>query len=100
MKTDPVHCYFEGDHALFAEYLPLCRQQFSQDLQAGDLALTAPIDLGALRRLAHSLKTVLKTLGQEPLAVTAHKLDQACTAHDLPTIQRLWATLRQGIAAI
>ena len=57
-----VDNYFGGNRALFDAYRAGCFAQFPEDLREGDAAAVGG-DWPTLRRLAHSLKTVLLTLG-------------------------------------
>lgn len=95
-----VQRHFGGDRALHAEYLALCRQQFVADAQAGDAACASAAGLPDLRRLAHSLKTVLHTLGHEDSAQLAVQLEEACLAQEPEQARALWQLFRQGILAI
>lgn len=67
---------FGGDRALYAAFLDACRAQWPQDVVSGDRAL-ASADAAALRRLAHSLKSVLLTLGLPQDAACARRLEDA-----------------------
>jgi DNA-binding response OmpR family regulator len=69
-----VDLYFAGNRPLYETYRDSCRQQFALDRQAGDAAVQAA-DWQALRRLAHSLKSVLQTLGHDADGATARTLE-------------------------
>lgn len=66
--------YFAGDLDLYTAYRAQCLRQFPLDRQAGDLAL-ATGDLATVRRLTHSLKTVLQTLGHDEESSLARELE-------------------------
>jgi len=97
VQRDPVrHAIdrsFGGDAALHAAFQQHAAQQFQADRQEGDRALAAG-DWPALRRLAHSLKSVLAMLGAEPGATLARQLEAAADSADAPACQRGWAQLR------
>ena len=59
---DPAVEYFGGDRALQDAFRASSLQQLPADIEAGDVAL-ARGDLQTLRRVAHSLKSVLALLG-------------------------------------
>lgn len=85
--------HFGGDEALFLAYRASCLAQFANDQRAGDAAV-ASADAAALRRLAHSLKSVLATLGQAAASAVARQLED-CAAHaDWAAAVPLWHTLR------
>jgi CheY-like chemotaxis protein len=69
-----VDLYFAGNRPLYETYRDSCRRQFVLDRQAGDAAVQAA-DWPALRRLAHSLKSVLQTLGHGADSAIARTLE-------------------------
>ena len=89
--------HFGGDEGLFLAYRSSCLAQFPADLRAGDAAL-ASADAPALRRLAHSLKSVLATLGQEEAGGTARSLEDAAARADWPVCRPLWQQLRTQLS--
>lgn len=91
--------FFAGDAALYEAYRASCLPQFLRDVRQGDAALDAG-DLGALRRLAHSLKSVLLTLGYGSDSERAAALDRAAAAGDTAVARDDWATLRASLLAI
>lgn len=93
---DPVARFFAGDAALYRAYREQCRPQFAQDARDGERAF-ADADWPALRRLAHSLKTVLQTLGEEPAGRVAADLEHATAAADADRARDLWPRLRQAL---
>jgi DNA-binding response OmpR family regulator len=90
--------FFAGDARLFRSYRDSCRQQFDADLRAGDAAVEAG-DLQALRRLAHSLKTVLRMLGHPDLSARAAELEDTAAA-SRPEAATQWSALREGLQAL
>ena len=95
-QEQAVQLYFGGQHELFTRYLAACRAQFPHDVSAADQALQTA-DAPALRRIAHSLKSVLLTLGYAELSTQARELEQACLTHLTPAAHDLWRTLRQAL---
>lgn len=91
-QAEALASYFGGNRALFDTYRERCRAQFPLDAAAADQAL-ARGDLQALRLLAHSLKTVLRTLGHGG-AELAHSLESACHAGQADAAQQCWGALR------
>lgn len=91
--TDPVHVYFGGDHALHAAYREQCRAQFPADLANGDASVAAG-RWAELRRLAHSLKSVLRMLGDTPGSDAARALEDAAAAGDAAASATGWQALR------
>jgi len=94
-----VASHFGGDRALFLLFRASCIPQFAIDLQHGDAAV-AQGNAASLRLLAHSLKSVLLTLGHESLSEQARQLEAAAAAADWPLARPLWARLHQGLAAL
>lgn len=93
-----IHRHFAGDRALFLAYRASCIAQFEADIRAGDAALAKP-DMPALRRLAHSLKSVLATLGEADGSATARQLEDAAGRADAATSTPLWQSLRDHLAS-
>lgn len=91
--------HFEGDESLYRIYLAACLAQFPRDLQAGEDAAQRG-DLPALRRLGHSLKTVLATLGHEVLAIPARDLELQSAQGDMQAARTHWQELADGLAAL
>jgi CheY-like chemotaxis protein len=90
--TDPVALYFDGDRALYDTYRAQCCAQFATDARDGD-AWCARADWPALRRHAHSLKTVLLTLGEASAGARALVLEQAAAAADAQACRAQWPAL-------
>jgi len=66
---------FGGDAALYRGFRAASLEQFGQDLQEGERACTTR-DTPALRRLAHSLKSVLLILGLDSCSDLAKRLER------------------------
>jgi len=90
---------FEGDRELYLAFRAACLEQFPLDLQAGDALLSAR-EREALRRLVHSLKGVLGSLGYAEAGQVARGLEEALAGDtDWPDMQPAWADLRQRMVA-
>ncbi|MGD9833956.1 MAG: response regulator [Piscinibacter sp.] len=90
--------HFAGDRGLFLAYRASCVAQFPADVSAGDDAL-ARDDAPALRRLAHSLKSVLATLGDADAGALARTLEDAAARGDLAGGAPLWQSLRDHLSS-
>lgn len=88
-SQDVIERHFGGDRALFEAYRSSCDAQFALDADVGDAALAAR-DAQALRRLGHSLKSVLETLGEAVGAARARQLEGAALAGDWATLDVQW----------
>lgn len=93
-----IQRHFAGDRALFLAYRASCVAQFEADIRAGDAALAGP-DMPALRRLAHSLKSVLATLGEADGSAVARQLEDAACHGDTAASGQLWQSLRHHLAS-
>jgi HPt (histidine-containing phosphotransfer) domain-containing protein len=91
-----IDLYFDGDRGLYEEYKALCREQFKLDATEGDRACDRG-DTEALRRLAHSLKTVLRSLGKPELSELAFAVEDASAGRDMGAALVAWQTLRRGL---
>lgn len=90
-----VDRYFDGDAVLYASFRNAAREQFPHDIAAGDLA-SREADVGRLRRIAHSLRTVMVTLGDVRAAGAAAALEDAALTD--PTLApALWPPLREAL---
>lgn len=88
-----ITTHFGGDAKLFTAYRSACLRQFTADVQTGDLAATSE-DWPALRRLAHSLATVLLTIGRPEDSLVARALEDAAEQSLRSECQSGWADLR------
>lgn len=81
--SDPVERHFGGDVAFYQAFLSQAKQQFADDVSEGERCCAAA-DLAALRRLAHSLKSVLQLLGDDTASELARRIERqaAAGAHD------------------
>jgi DNA-binding NarL/FixJ family response regulator len=93
---DAVQRHFGGDAALHEAFRASAVLQFAADLAEGERCAAAA-DLPALRRLAHSLKSVLLLLGDEPAAEQARALERLAAA-GAPDAAAHWPPLRERLA--
>jgi len=89
---------FGGDRSLYEAFLALCQPQFGLDAAAGDLA-AGEQDLQALRSLAHSLKSVMLTLGFDSDSQLAARVEAAAAEQRDADAWSLWPTLRARLHA-
>lgn len=90
--------YFGGDRALYLQYRAMCAAQFEADLAEG-AACTAAGDLPALRRLAHSLKSVLASLGDDAGSAVAAALERQAADDQGDAAPLGWARLAAVLQA-
>lgn len=91
---------FAGMESLFVAYRQAALQQLPKDLAQGDAALASG-DTAGLRRVAHNLKSVMRTLGHESPAALALALEDAAERGDaVEALARGWAALRQPVARL
>lgn len=96
---DAVARYFGGHQGLYDAFAAQCRKQFEHDMAVGDAAVAAG-DAHALRRLAHSLKSVLLTLGHRRAATLALAIDEAVAGGHADTAREQWLPLRERLHAL
>jgi HPt (histidine-containing phosphotransfer) domain-containing protein len=91
-----VDTYFDGDQDFYQVFRSASVEQFAIDLKIGDDACAAG-DATTLRRTAHSLKSVLLTLGYAEHSACAKGVELA--AQQAPWAQAVagWGDLRQRI---
>lgn len=94
-----VEQYFAGNRALYDAFRASCLQQFAADRVHGDTALAAA-DAPALRRLGHSLKTVLQTLGHDGPSQLARQLEADAAEGRLDAAGQRWLALSAALAAL
>ena len=95
-QAHAVREYFGGSQELFDVYRRSCIGEFRNDLRLGDAALAAA-DAQALRRLAHSLKSVLLMRGHPPLSALARRLEESSQAGLPGAAAGQWAELRAAL---
>lgn len=98
-EADPAARHFGGDRALYEAFRALTLQQFAKDVDTGDAAVRHG-DLPALRRLAHSVKSVLLTLGEDESSRLAAALEALAAESDAERSPAGWLRLRGALAAL
>lgn len=88
-----VQAYFEGDRALFELMKRSTLPRLEADRRSGDAAW-ARSDAAALRRLAHSLKSVMRLIGRPQAALLAQRLEMAAQHGTRDEVAEAWALLR------
>jgi len=88
-----VHAYFDGDIELYTAYREAVMTQLPSDILHGDEAC-ASADWKGLRLVAHSLKSVLTTLGHPDLAEWAKGVENASHAQEAEPALAGWQALR------
>lgn len=99
LAASAIQTHFGGNEALYRAFRASCLQQFRADLAEGDRALNAA-DAPALHRLAHSLKSVLLTLGHAEASALARALEACCEQADEAGAAALWQSLRAELEAL
>lgn len=97
--NDQVQRHFGGNEALYLAFRASCLQQFGQDRLLGDAACRDG-DAPALQRLAHSLKSVLLSLGHGGESMAAAALEQSAAKADWAHAVPQWQALREQLAAL
>ncbi|MBH9575469.1 Hpt domain-containing protein [Inhella proteolytica] len=91
--------YFRGNLVFFRRFRQDCLQQFVIDLAEGERSAQQE-QLDGLMHLGHSLKTVLRLIGDEPLADWARQLELSARAADAAASRRAWAALAAGLQQV
>ncbi len=92
--------HFGGNGTLFLAFRDSCQQLFTHDLLEGQRACDA-LDLPAMHRLAHSLKSVLASLGHAQASAQARQLENACAQAAEPAdIAVLWVGLHAALTPL
>ena len=94
-----IAAHFAGQAGLFAAFKASSLAQLAEDAAAGDAAFRDG-DLGAVHRLAHSLKSVLQLLGRDAASERARALERAASEHaPLVELLPMWRRLRADLVA-
>lgn len=91
--------HFGGNTVLYEGFRSSCLEQFHADSEEGD-RFSEGSDAAALRRLAHSLKSVLLTLGHPDESALAADLELACEHADWTRAAPGWRALRAALMAL
>lgn len=89
-----IDTYFDGDRPFYETFRQSCLQQFLVDLATGNAACQTR-DAALLRRTAHSLKSVLQTLGHADHSVCARSVEEAAQNEDWSSAEPGWQDLCQ-----
>lgn len=93
-----VQEFFAGDRRMFEDFRDGCFTRFSNDISEGQQAV-ADGDLARLRRLAHSLGSVLRLIGQPTLSAQARALEEQARQGD-PAALHAWPPMATGLASL
>jgi len=88
-----VDTYFDGDREFYLSFRATTLSQFVVDLREGDAACRAQ-DAAALRRVAHNLKGVLRTLGYDAHSACAREAEIAAQQTPWDAAEQAWLALR------
>lgn len=91
-----IETYFDGDREFYQTFRVSCVEQFVVDVREGDAACLAH-DAPTLRRTAHSLKSVLQTLGYADHSVCSRAVEQAAYQDHWEEAVQGWQDLRQRL---
>lgn len=94
-----INEFFIGDAALYASFRASAVRQFANDVRQADRARESA-DPAAFRRVVHSLKTVLLTLGHPALSAMAATLEHAAAAGNLEPVMPQWLHLRAALLSM
>lgn len=95
-EKQAIATYFDGDWALFMTFRESCVEQFDVDLVEGDVAIEDN-DAPSLRRVAHSLKGVLRTIGYNDLSEVAKAVEIAAHQNQWEAAVNQWRQFSQGL---
>ena len=95
-ENQAIETYFDGDRALFLAYRQSCVEQFVVDFVEGNAAIENK-DAPGLRRVAHSLKGVLRTIGYNDLSDMAKVVENAAHQNQWELATNHWRELCQGV---
>ncbi|MFO1269269.1 MAG: response regulator [Rubrivivax sp.] len=89
-RARAVAQHFAGDAELYDRFRDSCLAQFGADIAAGEAA-SASADLAELRRLLHSLRTVLQLLGHDAEAEQARLAEACAIAGEAAATRAAWS---------
>ena len=98
VRATAIDAHFGGQAALYDAFRASSLAQFLADIDAGDAACRDG-DVAALRRQAHSLKSVLLLLGADATSARARTLEAAAAsgAAGITALAPLWQDLRSAM---
>jgi CheY-like chemotaxis protein len=95
-----IACYFDGQTVLYEKFAHQCRAQFVKDITEADRAIQAK-DRVAMHNLSHSLKSVLRLLGQSEAHHCAALLEKLTNAESLTQQAEIeWQLLRKHLTQL
>ena len=94
-----IDTYFDGDKAFYEQFRSSCVMQFVEDIAQGDAACASQ-DAPLLRRTAHSLKSVLLTLGHPDLSAQAKSVEVAAQTDPWDQALAGWQALRRQLQQV
>lgn len=95
-ETAAIQANFGGDAALYRAFRASCLAEFPADLQRAGAAW-ATADAPALRRVAHSLKSVLHLLGEADASAAARRAEDAAERGDWAACRAPWDEVRAAL---
>jgi HPt (histidine-containing phosphotransfer) domain-containing protein len=95
-EKQAIEIYFDGDRDLFMAFRQSCLGQFDVDLAEGDAAIEDN-DAPSLRRVAHSLKGVLRTIGYDDLSDMAKVVENTAHQNQWESAVSQWQQFSQGL---
>lgn len=98
-RQTAVDRHFGGDWPLFEAFQAASLAQFPGDIEAGDAAVRQA-DAAALRRVAHSLKSVLLMLGHDTFSALAAQLEDRSAVADWEAAAPLWKQVRHALLTV
>lgn len=93
-----VQEFFAGQRRLFEDFRDGCFKRFGDDAAEGDRAV-ADGDLARLRRLTHSLGSVLRLIGQPALSAQARALEELARCGD-PAALHAWPPVAAALVQL
>lgn len=94
-----IEMFCAGDESFFLTYRQACHEQFRLDMAQGQEALLSG-DVATFKRTVHSLKGVLRSLGQPAVADQAARMEAEVTPDTLARCEPEWARICLDIAAM
>lgn len=94
-----IDTHFGGNQALFDAFRDAALRQFTHDIAAGDAALQAQ-QVRTMQHLAHSLKSVLPSLGHATFGQLAAALEASAAMSDWRAVRPQWQALRRALAEL
>ncbi len=91
-ERQAIDLYCAGDATFFVAYRQSCLETMASDLATGAQAYETG-DLVQLRRIVHSLKSVLKSIGQSALAELAAHAERVIVSEQGDAAARAWEDL-------